>query len=151
GEPFNIIEYESRGGKFKLCEKDDLAKFTDYPLNKILVAGEIDYLQDNYKDMMEPFKDYLNCVFTAPFYFEFTAFGIDKAKALHTVLTPLGFNPCDMISFGDGHNDATMIEYAGTGVAMGNAVDALKGIASYVTLSHDEDGISHYLEKFNII
>ena len=71
GKPFNIIKYESRGGKFKLCEMDDLAAFADYPLNKILTAGDPEYLKEHYKEMMEPFKDTLSCMFTAPFYFEF--------------------------------------------------------------------------------
>lgn len=148
GEPFNIIQYESRGGKFKLCEKDDLAAFADYPLNKILTAGDPDYLQENYKNMMEPFKDKLNCVFTAPFYFEFTAKGIDKAKALDTVLSPMGFKKEEMIAFGDGHNDASMVEYAGIGVAMENAVDDLKSIANEITLSNEEDGIAYTLSKY---
>ena len=148
GEPFNIIQYESRGGKFKLCEKDDLAAFADYPLNKILTAGNPDYLQENYKNMMEPFKDKLSCMFTAPFYFEFTAKGIDKAKALDTVLSPMGFKREEMIAFGDGHNDASMIKYAGIGVAMENAVDDLKSIANEVTLSNEEDGIAYTLSKY---
>ena len=147
GNEINIIEYESRGGKFKLCEKEDLAAFADYPLNKILTAGDDDYLQEHYQEMMEPFKDTLNCVFTAPFYFEFTARGIDKAKALDTVLRQMGYTPEEMIAFGDGHNDATMLEYAGIGVAMGNAVDALKDIANEVTSSCDEDGIAESLIK----
>ena len=91
GNPINIIQYESRGGKFKLCEQEDLAAFVDYPLNKILTAGEPDYLQAHYKEMMEPFDGKLSCMFTAPFYFEFTAQGIDKAKALDTVLIPKGY------------------------------------------------------------
>ena len=148
GEPFNIIQYESRGGKFKLCEKDDLATFADYTLNKILTAGDPDYLQENYKNMMEPFKDKLSCMFTAPFYFEFTAKGIDKAKALDTVLSPMGFKREEMIAFGDGHNDASMIKYAGIGVAMENAVDDLKAIANEVTLSNEEDGIAYTLSKY---
>ncbi|WP_133013808.1 Cof-type HAD-IIB family hydrolase [Clostridium cuniculi] len=148
GEPFNIIQYESRGGKFKLCEKDDLAAFADYHLNKILTAGDPDYLQENYKNMMEPFKDKLSCMFTAPFYFEFTAKGIDKAKALDTVLSPMGFKREEMIAFGDGHNDASMIKYAGIGVAMENAVDDLKAIANEVTLSNEEDGIAYTLSKY---
>lgn len=147
GEPFNIIQYESRGGKFKLCEKDDLAAFADYPLNKILTAGEAEYLQANYKEMMEPFKDTLSCMFTAPFYFEFTAQGIDKAKALDTVLIPMGYKKEEMIAFGDGHNDASMVKYAGIGVAMDNAVDDLKAIADEVTLSNEEDGIAYALSK----
>jgi hydroxymethylpyrimidine pyrophosphatase-like HAD family hydrolase len=52
-----------------------------------------------------------------------------------------------MIAFGDGHNDASMVKYAGTGVAMANAVQALKDIANMVTLSNDEDGIAEALYK----
>ena len=148
GEPFNIIQYESRGGKFKLCEKDDLAAFADYPLNKILTAGDPEYLQDHYKEMMEPFKDKLNCMFTAAFFFEFTAKGIDKAKALDSVLIPMGYKKEEMIAFGDGHNDASMVKYAGIGVAMDNAVDDLKAIADEVTLSNEEDGIAYTLSKY---
>lgn len=144
----NIIQYESRGGKFKLCEKDDLAAFANYPLNKILTAGDPEYLQAHYKEMMEPFKYTLNCMFTAPFYFEFTAEGIDKAKALDTVLIPMGYRKEEMIAFGDGHNDASMVKYAGIGVAMANAVDDLKAIADEVTLSNEEDGIAYTLSKY---
>ena len=56
-------------------------------------------------------------MFTADFYYEFTAQGIDKAKALDTVLAPLGYQPEDMIAFGDGQNDASMLTYSGTAVA----------------------------------
>ena len=147
GGPFNVMQYESRGGKYKLCEKDDLAEFVDYELNKILTFGDPDYLKENYEAMMEPFKDKLNCVFTAPFYFEFTAQGIDKAKALDTVLKPMGYTEEDMIAFGDGQNDATMLKYAGVGIAMANAVDSLKAIADEITLSNDEDGIAVSLYK----
>ena len=91
GQEINIIEYESRGGNYKLCEIDDLAEYIDYPLNKILTAGQPDYLKEHYREMMEPFKDKLSCMFTADFYFEFTAKGIDKAKALETVLKPMGY------------------------------------------------------------
>ena len=148
GELLNIIQYEARGGKYKLCEKEDLAAFADYPLNKILTAGDPEYLQTHYKEMMEPFKNTLNCMFTSDFYFEFTAKGIDKAKALDTVLIPMGYKKEEMIAFGDGHNDASMIKYAGIGVAMANAVDDLKQIADEVTLSNEEDGIAHTLSKY---
>ncbi|CAM2362412.1 Cof-type HAD-IIB family hydrolase [Listeria seeligeri] len=147
GEEINIIEYESRGGNFKLCEKDDLADFLDYPISKILTAGDPTYLQENYQAMMTPFKDSLNCVFTADFYFEFTAQGIDKAKALDTVLKPMGIKAENLIAFGDGHNDITMVRYAGTGVAMQNAVPELKEAANTITLSNNEDGIAHLLDS----
>lgn len=147
GKPFDVIQYESRGGKFKLCEVDDLAAFVDFPLNKILTTSDHEYLQEHYQEMMEPFKDSLSCMFTGDFYFEFTAQGIDKAKALDTVLIPMGYKREDMIAFGDGHNDASMVTYAGIGIAMENAVQDLKDIADEVTLSNEEDGIVVALYK----
>ena len=147
GKPFDVIQYESRGGKFKLCEVDDLAGFVDFELNKILTTADPEYLQEYHQEMMEPFKDTLSCMFTGDFYFEFTAQGIDKAKALDTVLIPMGYKKEEMIAFGDGHNDASMVKYAGIGVAMENAVQALKDIADEVTLSNDEDGIAASLYK----
>ena len=45
-------------------------------------------------------------------------------------------------------NDASMIEMSGVGVAMGNAVDGIKEIADFITLTNEEDGIAYYLEKF---
>lgn len=147
GQPLNIVEYESRGGKYKLCEKDDLAEFLDYPINKILTAGKPEYLQEVYQEMKAPFNNQLNCVFTADFYFEFTAQHIDKAKALDTVLSPLGIERKDVIAFGDGHNDITMLAYAGMGVAMENAVSELKRVADFETNSNDEEGIANFLEE----
>ena len=147
GNPINIIEYESRGGNYKLCEKADLAAFLDYPINKILTAGDPDYLAANYKAMMAPFEDTLSCMFTADFYFEFTAKGIDKAKALDTVLGPLGIDSQEMMAFGDGHNDISMVDYAGVGIAMDNAVSELKAAADRITSSNNQDGIACILEE----
>ena len=53
-----------------------------------------------------------------------------------------------MIAFGDAQNDQSMIEWSGIGVAMGNAVDEVKEVADYVTLSNNDDGIAAALEHF---
>ena len=95
--------------------------------------------------MMAPFKDTLSCMFTGPFYFEFTAQGIDKAKALDAVLKPMGYKQEEMIAFGDGQNDISILTYSGHGIAMENAVDELKEIADEITLSNENDGIAHTL------
>lgn len=55
------------------------------------------------------------------------------------------------MSFGDGGNDSGMLAHAGIGVAMGNATDAVKQHADYVTSSVDEDGIANALRHFSII
>lgn len=145
---FNIIKYEARGGNFLLSEKADLAAFVDFPLYKILVAGQPDYLEKNSDAMMAPFKDHVSGVFSAPMYFEFTNQGIDKAKALDQVLNDLNIPAEKVIAFGDGHNDLSIINYAGIGIAMDNAVNELKAVADKTTLSNNEDGIAVTLAEF---
>ncbi|GEQ50060.1 Cof-type HAD-IIB family hydrolase [Tetragenococcus koreensis] len=144
----NIIEYEARAGGYKLCEVNDLAGFCDFSLYKILVAADPDYLNQHYKEMMRPFEGQVSALFSAPFYFEFTDAGITKAKAIAATLPRLNLKKEELMAFGDGQNDQAMIEYAGVGVAMDNATTDLKQIADEITLSNNEDGIAHTLEKY---
>ncbi|MDF9445294.1 HAD hydrolase family protein, partial [Limosilactobacillus mucosae] len=54
-----------------------------------------------------------------------------------------------IIAFGDEHNDAEMLSYAGRGVAMQNAVDDIKQIADDVTpVDNDHDGLAKYLQDY---
>lgn len=150
GKPKNIIEYEARMNHMKLCEIDRLADFASFPLYKVQTAADPEYLQAHYREMRAPFQDKLSCMFTADFYYEFTARGINKAAALRAALLPLGFRQEEMIAFGDAENDAAMLQFAGVGVAMANATDALKAMADEVTLSNDEDGIAHTLKRHGL-
>ena len=144
---FNVVQYESRMNNYRLMECEDLAKFTNFPVNKILTAGDSDYLKAHWQEMREPFKDTLSCMFTSNFYYEYTSLGIDKGTALSKAMAKLGIKPEECIAFGDAENDIPMLQYAGIGVAMGNATDAVKAIADEVTLSNEEDGIAHSLYR----
>ena len=146
GEDFNVLKYETRSNNYMLCEKADLAAFVDFEPNKLLTYGQPEYLKEHWEEMAAPFKGRLNSMFTADFYYEYTALDIDKTKAIRTVLEPLGYAPEEMIAFGDAQNDRSMIEYVGTGVAMGNASDELKYCCDMITLTNDEDGIARALE-----
>ena len=145
---FDVMQYESRGNSYKLCEIDHLSNWVSEPVNKILTYGDPDYLKDNYEAIYAPFKDKVNAMFTAPFYYEFTAKGIDKTKAIKTALEPLNIKQDEIIAFGDAQNDKTMVEYAGVGVAMGNATDELKEVADYITDDNNHDGIAKALYKY---
>lgn len=141
-EPVNIMRYEARGNGYLMCEVRDLAAFVDFPLNKILTFGQPEYLQAHWQAMAAPFAGRLNAMFTAPFYFEFTAKDVDKAAAIHSALEPLGYTPEETIAFGDAQNDISMLKYAGIGIAMGNAAAEVKEIADEITAGNDEDGIA---------
>ena len=146
-QDFNVVQYESRMNNYRLMECEDLAKFTNFPVNKILTAADSDYLQAHWQEMREPFKDTLSCMFTSNFYYEYTSLGIDKGAALREAMAKIGIKPEECIAFGDAENDIPMLEFAGIGVAMGNARDAVKAMADEVTLSNEEDGIAHSLYR----
>ena len=86
-----------------------------------------------------------------PEFTDITANGADKGKGIQAMARHEGFDPNHTIAFGDGGNDTSMILQAGIGVAMGNAIDALKQQADYITTSVDEDGILNALRHFMVI
>jgi Cof subfamily protein (haloacid dehalogenase superfamily) len=86
-----------------------------------------------------------------PEFTDITANGADKGKGIIAMAKHQGFDLNRTMAFGDGGNDSSMILQAGIGVAMGNAIDALKQQADYVTTSVDDDGILNALKHFNVI
>ncbi|TWT04868.1 Cof-type HAD-IIB family hydrolase [Planomicrobium sp. CPCC 101079] len=71
--------------------------------------------------------------------------GLSKAVGIDRVSKSLGIPKENIIAFGDEDNDLEMLEYAGLGVAMGNAIEPLKNIANEITLTNNEDGIAELL------
>ncbi|MUV36536.1 5-amino-6-(5-phospho-D-ribitylamino)uracil phosphatase [Lentibacillus sp. JNUCC-1] len=74
--------------------------------------------------------------------------GINKAVGLHKLAHYYDIPPERIIAFGDEDNDLEMIDYAGVGVAMGNAIDELKSLAKHVTETNEEDGVGKFLEAY---
>ena len=75
----------------------------------------------------------------------------NKAIGIQKLLEYLNISKDEVIAFGDGHNDAEMLEYVGLGIAMGNALDKVKKASNYITTRIDDDGIYNALKHFNII
>jgi len=71
-----------------------------------------------------------------------------KGRALERFAAHLGLTLSDCAAFGDGMNDLSMVEAAGLGVAMSNAVEAVKNAAKVVTVSNDEDGVARVLDSY---
>lgn len=80
--------------------------------------------------------------------FEIVNCEVNKGAALSFITQRLGINQEEVIAIGDNENDYSMIEYAGLGVAMGNAQESIKGIADYVTSTNDCNGVSEVIKKF---
>ncbi len=72
---------------------------------------------------------------------------LNKANSLKKLGKKLNISPEEMIFFGDGLNDLEVIKEVGLGVALGNALPAVKECAKEITLTNNEDGIALFLEK----
>jgi Cof subfamily protein (haloacid dehalogenase superfamily) len=75
---------------------------------------------------------------------------VSKARALAMVADRLGVAQTEVCAIGDNLNDEDMVSWAGLGVAMGNAPQALKIVAKYVTGGIGEAGVSQVIERFVI-
>ena len=82
---------------------------------------------------------------------EITSCETSKGKALAFLADRLGLEPSEICAFGDNSNDVEMLRYAGLGVAMGNACDAAKAAADYVTDDITADGLAKALAHFGLI
>ncbi len=71
-----------------------------------------------------------------------------KSNAVRFVGGRLGLKPEEIVAMGDNYNDVEMIQFAGMGVAMGNAPDDIKAKADFVTDTNNNDGVRKALEKF---
>lgn len=75
----------------------------------------------------------------------------DKVAGIRDMMNYLHADYQDVVVFGDGHNDLTMIKDAPISIAMGNAIEELKALATYVTARSDDDGIYKACEHFGWI
>ncbi|MFJ5107285.1 MULTISPECIES: HAD family hydrolase [unclassified Glutamicibacter] len=77
---------------------------------------------------------------------DIAAEGTTKASGLERLRAILKFDSKDSLAVGDGRNDVEMLQWAGHGVAMGQAPDEVKAVADAVTEGVDQDGLAIVLE-----
>lgn len=95
--------------------------------------------------ILERFPE-LSVTCSTPDNIEINAARAHKGEALRALATHLGFDMENVMAFGDGLNDLTMVRDAGLGVAMANAVPEVLSVAKRVTFSNDEDGVAVAIE-----
>ena len=71
-----------------------------------------------------------------------------KGNAIRQLAQHLGLEMRQVLAFGDGSNDITMLQEAGIGVCMENGLDSVKAVADYITDSCDEDGVAKAIYRF---
>ena len=134
--------------KTEMIVVEDFVSEIKFEINKILLAGEPDELDEYQKILAKRYDGLLEVYKSAPYFLELMPLGVSKGSMLPLLLDKLGVTREELVAFGDNYNDMTMIGYAGLGVAMANGEAEVKKIANYVCESNDDDGIAETLHKF---
>ena len=147
-EPDEYIELEARINGLPIQVVEDFPYFVDFEVNKCLMTAPPEKAAVIEKDLQEKFGDRLSIYRSEPFFIEIMPQNVNKATSLSRVLPVVGASKEDAICCGDGYNDIAMIEYAGLGVAMGNAQEAVKLAADYITGTNDDNGLVQVINEF---
>lgn len=139
---------ESFLNKMEVKKVDDFLSSVNFPIAKCLITGDPERLLKLEKEMNDHLQGSMGVFRSEPFFLELVPNGIDKARSLAVLLDKIGMTKEQMMACGDGFNDLSMIQFAGLGVAMANAQDAVKQDANYITLSNEEDGVAYAVKKF---
>lgn len=144
------VKEESRINKMNIRKVDNLFESLEPHPTKLLMTGDPTLMLKAEEELVEKLGDRMDIFRSAPFFLELVPKGIDKAKSLTRLLTKINLTPANLIAFGDGYNDLSMLKLAGMGVAMENAAPEVRAEADYVTLSNEEDGVAAALTHFNM-
>ncbi|MDR6124583.1 Cof subfamily protein (haloacid dehalogenase superfamily) [Bacillus sp. SLBN-46] len=125
----------------------DLAEYLQDSPTSMLIHTEEDQLKTIRKHLSNVHAEVIDHrSWAAPWHvIEIIKIGLNKAVGLKKASEYFSIPAERIIAFGDEDNDLEMLEYAGRGIAMGNAIDQVKNIANDVTLSNEEDGVGQYL------
>ena len=119
----------------------------DHYVKFMFIGDEADI--DSWRDALPAdVKEAYYIVKSTPQHLEFMHKDATKGSGLLTLVAKLGIDRSETMALGDQQNDVTMIEAAGLGVAMGNAVPEVKAVADVETTTQNTDGVGVAVEKW---
>ncbi len=120
----------------------------DDEIIKVMLIDEPEVLSAVIAQLPAELYEQYTIVQSAPFFLEIMNPKSNKGTGVAMLAEHLGLEASQVICMGDAGNDSHMLEYAGLGVAMGNATDDVKALANHITASNDEDGVALVIEEF---
>ncbi|WP_445506609.1 Cof-type HAD-IIB family hydrolase [Niallia sp. 03190] len=144
--PFTEIESQLTG--LPITQVSNFVESIQEPVVKVLMVKEEEHLKKVESLLQDELQHKLSVMRSKPYFLEFTEKGVTKGTSLELLINKLGITRDEVIAIGDSYNDLAMIEFAGLGVAMGNAPEDIKKIADYTTDTNNNDGVAKVVEKF---
>ena len=115
---------------------------------KILFILDAPLVRDLHLHLLAKFGDQAQIVQSSARYVEITHPQVSKGKGIAFLANRWNIPQSQVLAIGDQDNDRSMIEWAGMGVAMGNAAEDVRAMAKYIAPSVAEDGVAAVLEKY---
>lgn len=143
-----IIKEHARLNDIPLIEMSVEDVDSNTIIAKVMFVDNEEILDHVIANMPNELRDKYTIIRSDLCYLEFLHKNVNKGAGVSRVAERLNISKEEVICIGDVDNDFHMIEYAGLGVAMGNAFESIKNMADYVTFSNEEDGVAHVIEKF---
>lgn len=121
----------------------------DMVVNKAVTATDPAYLDAQIAGFPEKLYEEFEVFKSRDILLEFSPKGVHKASGLAKLITHLGIERQEVMACGDEGNDASMIEWAGLGLAMANATSEIKELADAVLpVTNDQDAIAWAIEHY---
>jgi Cof subfamily protein (haloacid dehalogenase superfamily) len=117
------------------------------PAHKLLGLGSVEQIDAMQAELEHEFNGALEFVKSKPNYLEILAPGVSKRKALQELTAGWGLARSEVMAIGDAPNDLAMLEWAGVGVAIGNARDSVKRAADLVVADHNHHGVAEAITR----
>lgn len=143
---FTVYESYATGVPLTYCPAEDMPQ--DMIISKMMLCEKPEILAAAIKKIPQSFFEDYHLIHSMPFFFEVLNKAASKGNALRDLTTLLGIKPSEVMAIGDNENDLDMLEFAGIGVAMGNATPNVKAIADVITKSNDENGVAYAVETW---
>lgn len=144
-EEFYFKKYIEREGIKNIIV--GLEKIEVFEFVKVLFLGEHEKLLTLQENINKSIQN-ADAVFSHPEFLEIIPKGVNKAHALKWLCDKKKIDYKNIMVFGDNYNDLDMINLAGIGVAVQNAVDEVKNNADYIAPSNNKDGVGKFLKEF---
>ena len=125
----------------------DLGENLPSVVDKLLLVATPQLVSKALPILKEKFRLTCSICCSTPYFIEVTALGVDKAVALDALLDKNEADKTQLVCFGDGQNDISMLQFAELGVAMENAPLEVQAAADIVTKSCDCDGVAIAIEE----
>ena len=126
-----------------------LSEWIDSGQMKLLVIGDAEDMPPVLDAFRKKFPDCgVEFFMSRPMYLEAVAKEVNKGSALRALAESLDIAPDEILAFGDGENDITMLEYAGHSYAVANAREDVIEKAKFTAPSNAEDGVAQVIEKY---